>query len=58
MLSSASGRVSTTTSKRSRRANPDAPVLMQDMEADKHPYISQEILVLKEMLLLVTSILS
>ncbi|KAM9295746.1 LOW QUALITY PROTEIN: FRAS1-related extracellular matrix protein 3 [Morus bassanus] len=36
VLSSAKGRVSTTAFKRSRRANPDAPVFMQDMGADKN----------------------
>lgn len=36
VLSSAKGRVSTTAFKRSRRANPDAPVFMQDIGADKN----------------------
>ncbi|NWX16774.1 FREM2 protein, partial [Aegotheles bennettii] len=35
-LSSAEGGVSATASKRSRRANPDAPAFMQDMGADKN----------------------
>lgn len=36
VLSSAKGKGSTTAFKRSRRANPDAPVFMQDMRADKN----------------------
>lgn len=36
VLSSANGRVSTTAFNRSRRANPDVPVFMQDIGADKN----------------------
>ncbi|XP_009868673.1 PREDICTED: FRAS1-related extracellular matrix protein 2-like, partial [Apaloderma vittatum] len=36
VLSSAEGRVATTALKRSRRANPDTPVVMQDIGADKN----------------------
>ncbi|NXV33419.1 FREM2 protein, partial [Rissa tridactyla] len=36
VLSSAKGRVSSTAFKRSRRANPDTPVFMQDIGADKN----------------------